>query len=411
MSGLEFVPSANLILARTGVNYAASEGLNWPHCSSAAGRYNAGVMRPSLVAGVLAAAVSLCPGLEARFSGQASVRITARQDTGFAAEGELRYIPALTLAQPIGRAVDLDLEAALDARLNAARRPGKPEISADLEPYRAWVRLGAQRFETRVGLQKLAFGSALLLRPLQWFDRLDPRDPTGVTGGVWAALGRYWFAGNANLWAWGLLGNTGPRPWELLEGARWIPEAGARLQMPVPRGEAALSFHHRTALDTFGGRIPEDRLGIDAKLDLGIGLWAEAVLLHEWTDLLPLPWQRAAVLGADYTLPFGNGLALTAEHLSVARAAGPLAAAGVTAGDVSGVMVGYNVGLLDRLSGMGFYDWSNREAQFFAAWQHTLDRWVFQLAGFWGPADAVLPGTGGDRTGGRGLRFSAVFNH
>lgn len=365
--------------------------------------------RSSLVACALVGAVTLCPGLEARFSGQASARITARQDSSFAAEGELRYIPALTLAQPIGPEIVLDFEASLDARLNAETRRDKPELSADLAPYRTWVRLGAQRFETRVGLQKLAFGPALLLRPLQWFDRLDPRDPTGATGGVWAALGRFWFAGNANLWAWGLLGNTGERPWQALEGARWIPEAGARLQIPVPRGEAALSFHHRTALDTFGGRIPEDRLGIDAKLDLGIGLWAEAVLLHERTDMLPLPWQRAAVLGADYTLAIGNGLALTAEHLSVARAAGPLAPA--TATDVSSVLLGYNIGLLDRLSGIMFYDWPNREVHFFAAWQHTLDRWLFQLAGFWGPTDTVLPGTGGDRTGGRGLRFRAVFNH
>ncbi len=368
-------------------------------------------MRPSLVAGVLVGAVTLCPGLEARFSGQASARLTARRDSVLAADAELRYIPALTFAQPIGPALSLDFEASLDARLNAEARRDKPELSADLAPYRAWIRLGAQRFETRVGLQKLAFGSALLLRPLQWFDRLDPRDPTGATGGVWAALGRYWFADNANLWAWGLLGNTGLRPWQALEGARWIPEAGGRLQLPVPRGEAALSFHHRTALDSLGGRVPEDRLGIDAKLDLGIGLWAEAVLLHEWTDLLPQPWQRAAVLGADYTLAIGSGLTLTAEHLSVARTAGLLADSGATAIDVSGMMFGYNVGLLDRLSGILLYDWSSRKVQLFAAWQHSLDRWAFQIAGFWGPNEARLPGTTGSQSPGRGLRLSAVFNH
>ncbi len=367
--------------------------------------------RHCLVACALAAAATLCPGLETRFSGQASARLTARRDSVLAADAELRLVPALSLAQPIGPALALDLEASLDARLNALARPDSFELSPDLAPYRAWVRLGAERFETRVGLQKLAFGSALLLRPLQWFDRIDPRDPTASTRGVWAALGRYWFAGDATLWAWGLLGNTGARPWQALEGARWIPEAGARLQVPVPRGEAALSFHHRTALHPLGGRIPEDRLGIDAKLDLGIGLWSEATLLHEWDSRLPLPWQTAACLGIDYTFGIGNGLTVTAEHLGLARTVQPLRSAGALTAQVTALSLAYPLGLLDRLSGFALYDWQNEEVYAFAAWQRALDRWTFQVAGFWGPDRSAATGAIPGATAGKGATLAAVFNY
>ena len=71
---------------------------------------------------------------------------------------------------------------------------------------------GAVRRST--GLQKINFGSAVLLRPLMWFDSLDPRDPLQLTDGVYAVLLRYYFPNNANLWAWALYGNDSPKGWE-----------------------------------------------------------------------------------------------------------------------------------------------------------------------------------------------------
>ena len=42
-----------------------------------------------------------------------------------------------------------------------------------LKPYRIWARYKTARFEARVGLQRINFGSATLLRPLMWFDSVD----------------------------------------------------------------------------------------------------------------------------------------------------------------------------------------------------------------------------------------------
>jgi hypothetical protein len=362
---------------------------------------------------VLLLAVLAASGRAAlRYSGQATGFVAALDDSAVAGQAGLRYVPDLTLDIVPGW---LDAEVAANLSASAAARSESLKLEATVKPYRAWLRLSRERFEVRAGLQKLAFGSAVLLRPLQWFDRIDPRDPTGTTDGVYGLLGRYWFENNANVWAWSLAGNTEPKGWERQGSVRWTPELGGRAQVPVPVGEVGLSYHHRTLL--LPTTIPEasaaeDRLGLDAKVDVGVGLWTEATVLHEWTNLVPLPWQWATVLGADYTFGIGNGLGVTVEHLGLARTAEPLHLAdSLVGGQVTGLILTYPLGLVDNLSAIALYDWQNKDVYAFVAWQRTLDRWLFQVAGFWGPkAPAVAGGLPGAAAG-RGLRLTVVFNH
>ena len=82
------------------------------------------------------------------------------------------------------------------------------QVDAAIKAYRLWGRYTGHQFEVRVGLQKIDFGSAMMLRPLQWFDEMDPRDPLNFTTGVYGALGRYYFLNNANIWGWILYGNA-----------------------------------------------------------------------------------------------------------------------------------------------------------------------------------------------------------
>jgi hypothetical protein len=70
-----------------------------------------------------------------------------------------------------------------------------------LELYRGWLRYSSPQLELRVGLQKINFGSARLIRPLQWFDNIDPTDPLKNTEGVSSLLLRY-FKHNSVLWLW-----------------------------------------------------------------------------------------------------------------------------------------------------------------------------------------------------------------
>lgn len=138
-----------------------------------------------------------------------------------------------------------------------------------------------------MGLQKIDFGSATILRPLQWFNQIDPRDPLQLTNGVYGIMGRYTFLNNANIRIWGLYGNEKARGFDVVPTNNSIPEFGGRIQHPVPKGELAFSYHHRSAnTKTLGhvsalNKIPENRIGLDGKWDLGIGLWFEGVYIHK----------------------------------------------------------------------------------------------------------------------------------
>ena len=77
----------------------------------------------------------------------------------------------------------------------------------------------------------------MLLRPLMWFDRIDPNDPLQLTEGVYGLLLKYTFLNNANIWLWGLYGNDDPKGWEAVPTQRKSAEYGGRLQAPFLSGE------------------------------------------------------------------------------------------------------------------------------------------------------------------------------
>jgi hypothetical protein len=282
------------------------------------------------------------------------------------------------------------------------------------------VRLSSARFEARAGLQKINFGSATMLRPQQWFDRIDPRDPLELTDGVYGLLTRYYFQNNTNIWAWGLLGNSSPKGWEQVGSVRWVPEPGARVQVPIPRGEVAATYHHRVIDYSHVDKIPEmldeqaeDRLGLDAKVDVGIGLCFEGTLSREtrWLDEDddPSVWTRSAVVGVDYTFGLGSGLGVTAEHMLAGGAAEPFGRG--TDAQFSALMLGYPIGILDNLRAIALYDWRGKGVYSFVGWQRTLDSWLFSASAFWNPDTPVSLGAPGGGAAGKGIQLMVVFNH
>jgi hypothetical protein len=123
-----------------------------------------------------------------------------------------RYIPAVYYGVRPRTGGLFDLEATANLYGSLALHPFDAyESDAAIKPYRLWMRYSTDQLELRLGLQKINFGSASILRPLMWFDQMDPRDPLHLTVGVWAFLGRYYFLNNANIWLWGLYGNHDPR--------------------------------------------------------------------------------------------------------------------------------------------------------------------------------------------------------
>ncbi|HHS14163.1 MAG TPA: hypothetical protein ENN03_10415 [bacterium] len=365
---------------------------------------------------VLVSGVPRSSALELR--GQASAISVWDLDHTAVWQWIVRYIPTLT-GGFAGSSVSLDGALSLNTRwMGHMKGSGVRSESGDLSLYRGWIRFTTPRFECRVGRQKISFGSAAMLRPLMWFDRIDPRDPLQITEGVNAILFRYYFMNNTNIWFWGLGFNTEVKGWEVFPSAGGRPELGGRIQTPLLKGEFAVTCHYRTADLSrgtgglfLGDRIEgENRFGLDGKWDAKVGLWFEAVWIHlPGPDFLP-PWQRLVTVGADYTFGLGNGLHVMSEYFEV-RAVERAFDRGEGM-RFSALSLNYPLGFLDRITGMLYFDWEHREWYRFINFQRTLDQWQFFIMGFWNP-DAFQIYTTRDINlfAGKGIQVMAVFNH
>jgi hypothetical protein len=351
---------------------------------------------------------------QAAVSGQASAWATSKPDSSLVSQVGLRYIPDVALRHPLGGGDSLALELSLDAFVTGAFGRGTPSrLDATLKPYRAWLRFATHTFETRIGLQKINFGSATLFRPLMWFDRVDPRDPLQLTNGVTGALARWYFQDNVNVWGWALAGNTLPKGWETVPTERGTVEVGSRVQTPVPAGEVGLTYDRREAdlRSLNGGYAPEDRYALDGKWNLGIGLWGEAALVHQRTPAGVAAYQRFWTVGADYTVGVGNGLYLLGEYARLDAPPSPFASGPGTG--LSGLLASYPVGILDKVSAIVYRSWQGRQWYRVVTWQRTYDAWALYLLAFWNPAQPLGLGAGqpSQALAGRGVQLMAAFNH
>jgi hypothetical protein len=334
----------------------------------------------------------------------------------------VRWQPVLSLARSTAAKWKLDGEFSLDASASGSATDWHDaEIAGEIKPYRLWLRLSSTRFEARLGLQKINFGSATVFRPLMWFDRIDPRDPLQITKGVYGLLLRYYFKGNANIWLWGLYGNLDAKGWETRPTADETPEFGGRLQVPLFKGEAAATVHFRRLAPAGDAalRPTESRFALDGKWDLGVGLWAEAASVHQDDPALKIPaegtaaapWQRSLTLGVDYTFKLGNGLYLLAEHF-LSKEAASLFGGGDASMSFSALLARYPLGVLDSLDAIFYYDWRHEQSYSFARWQRTYDRWQFHLMLFMNPRQAqnvqIQPSS--DTLSGKGFQLMAVWN-
>jgi hypothetical protein len=282
-----------------------------------------------------------------------------------------------------------------------------------------WVKLSGDRFELRAGLQKINFGSAVLFRPLMWFDRIDPRDPLQLTDGVYGLLGRYYFLNNANIWIWGLYGEDKTKGWEVLPSKKNSIEYGGRVQIPLYTGELAATYHHRTAdakgvipdSISLGLSYPENRISVDAKVDLGVGLWAEGALIHQDLNFTELKYKTLLNVGMDYTFNLGNGLNLMTEVFGFLQGDRALGAdEKIAFGLLSAT---YPINIIHNISAMVFYDFANKDTYRFINWGMAYDKWSFYVMAFWNPENYNLYNLDYQTSlySGWGFQLMAVFNH
>jgi hypothetical protein len=326
-----------------------------------------------------------------------------------------RYIPQVNLTKHFSEKSLFDLEFSANIYLNWY---SNADPYGEAKPYRIWTRYSTPQFEIRAGLQKINFGSATMLRPLMWFDQMDPRDPLQLTDGVWGLIGRYYFLNNANIWLWGLYGNEDPKGWEVFKTVKGKPEFGGRIQLPVPLGEVAFSYHHRKAMyePPFISTVPrseytENKLGFDTKVDWIVGLWVEGSRNLFGKDLEGLINHTLLNIGTDYTFAIGNGLLAVYEHLFILYDEKPIFKKKEY--QFSLLSISYPIGIFDNLSAMVYYSWDMDEFYTFLNWQRTYNRISLHLMTYWNPETFNLPqqNLSNNLFGGKGVQFMFVFNH
>lgn len=348
-----------------------------------------------------------------RFSGQLSAWGQYSPDISTQVWLGGRYIPQVNFEIPIKDSKLIDFEASANLFSDMGIQSGYVSAEGKIKPYRAWARYSSTRMEVRFGLQKINFGSAQMFRPLMWFDSMDPRDPLQLTDGVWGGLFRYYFPNNSTLWLWSLYGNKERKGWELIPVSRSFPELGGRIQLPVPKGEGALSYHFRKADASAYGfeKIGENRFGLDIRLDVTIGLWFESVWTHLNGNVGELTNQQMMTLGTDYTFNIGNGMATTFEQFFYSYSEKGIDLDNSL--NFSGLHISYPLTLFDNLSAMVYYDWKEQNFYNFLNWQHQLNNITIHTIGYWNPKEFGIPsqmGTSG-RFAGKGLQLLVVWHH
>ena len=208
--------------------------------------------------------------------------------------------------------------------------------------------------------------------------------------------------------------------WELIPSDPRKPELGGRLQIPLFSGEIAFSYHHRKVdlKEGLFGLIPpgdqsisENRIGLDGKWDIEVGIWFEGALIHKDVEIPGYRYLTLVNLGIDYTFDLGNGLTTLMEYFVYNMSENAFSSGEKIS--FSALSLNYPIGMLDNLTGIVYYDWENSEWFRYANWQRKYDRWAFNIIGFWNPDRFQIFPSSPQQTqfSGKGIQLLIVFNH
>ncbi len=326
-----------------------------------------------------------------------------------------RYIPELQFNKKLDTISDLNIEASLNVSSNLLFKPFYKSVTTnEINPYRLWIRYSRRKFEARFGLQKIDFGSASIIRPLQWFNQIDARDPLQLTNGVYGALFKYYFKNNTNIWAWVLYGNDKRRGFDLFISEKYQPEYGFRAQLPITKGEIALSYHSRGVSLNYNLPIDnsqEYRFGVDVKWDFIVGVWIEASHVKLQKNIGILTNQSLINVGASYTFGLGNGLNTNVEHMinTIEEESFTFQ----NNNHFTAITLQYPFGFFDSLNLVSYFTWKDNSTVVMLNYQHQFEAVTGYLMGYYNPTNAInLPDNQFiNAFSGFGIRLMAVFNH
>lgn len=365
---------------------------------------------------VFAGAVN-AQGQQPEIKGQFSSYLNINPENDFDLYLGSNFIPEVTWGKGMGEQL-FDLKLSANIRGNVSHTLGEESnVDGDVDPYRFWMRYSGNQFELRLGLQKINFGSASNLRPLRWFDQVDPRDPLAITNGVWGMLGRYYFLNNANIWVWGLYGNNQTKGWELMENRDQFPELGGRVQVPVPQGELAATYHHRKIdARTFSqpifsfSSVDEHRFGLDGKWDIMVGFWIEASHSFRNKELDVFTHQTLLTVGTDYTFAIGNGPSVVLEHMLISYDKSAFEFDDPQ--QLTAISGSYPVSFFDQISTVFFYDWEANNLLSYLNYQRDLKNFTLYTMLYLNPTDQgdIQLNNSTNLFSGKGIQVMMVYN-
>ena len=126
----------------------------------------------------------------------------------------------------------------------------------------------------RVGLQDIYFGVGRYLRPLQWFDTLDPINKRAATQGINGFVVKTSTTDSQEIVGWMLFGNNPVRPSDLSSTKKETIEIGGRFQRSIFNGELGFATHARQ-IELNGSRAAEYRIGSHYQSNTSIPIWVE----------------------------------------------------------------------------------------------------------------------------------------
>ncbi len=325
----------------------------------------------------------------------------------------LQYIPELTLKYKFLENYLWDINASANIFYGKMEDCTSNNYCAKTNIYRLNTQLKTAHSDLRVGLQKINFGPAIILRSLMWFDQINPTDPLQLTEGVIGIRYRYFFMNNANIWIWSLYGNKDPKGYEWIATQEDTPEFGARIQYPLKNGELGFSMHGRKTENiklkqkSSTASPIETRYAIDGKFDLDIGLWYEYVLINQGANPeLQSKWFESCTVGADYTFGIGNGLHITVEHLITNFKKSILKWNRVS--HTSAIQLSYPISVLDSISFLEMYLWEQKQSIHYLSWNRSYNDWMFNFGVFSAPKEVQ---NNNIHFSGHGLYAMIIFNY
>lgn len=327
-------------------------------------------------------------------------------------ETQLGYIPTISYLRYLSDEKLFDIEWAY--RINRIYS-GDALFSSAERLYRGWVRYSTNKMEARLGLQKIAFGPAQVLRPTSWFDTIDLRDPTGQTDGVEAFRLRIFPSNSLSLWSWVINSNSDTLSY------------GGRLEVTTLGGDWGLTLHQdpvasrkQVGLLPIVMSEPNTRAAIDYRYDGFVGLWFEGASLFSSVDYHSnYDRYNLLTLGGDFTFPIGNGILVMTESMQIygtTRTDYDIASEETIEQTYTVFMASMPVGLLHRFMAVAQLDWEGKQTYYYWHWGITYDRFSLNFSLSSNPKridyaleDEYLPTSLAGF--GNGLQFAFIYNH